>query len=266
MQWLRQLFARRRIYSDLSAEIQQHLDEKIETLIAEGMSRQDATRRAKREFGNVARIEERGREAWMWPLVEALCADTKFAIRQLCKNRGFAITAILTLALGIGATTAIFSLVNTVLLRPLPLPEQDRLMWLSQQDHSLPGVVPESLSYPDYFDWRAQNHTFSGMASYNGGGVTLESEGEAQRLDAQEVSANFFQVLGIAPMLGRDFRWEDDKPGNRTVMLSYSLWQSIFGSAKDIAGKTIRMDGHIYTVAGVMPKGFQFPLQGPARA
>jgi len=202
----------------------------------------------------------------MWPLAESLCADTKFAVRQLCKNRGFALTAILTLALGIGATTAIFSLVNTVLLQPLPFPEQDRLMWLSQRDHSLPGAVPESLSYPDYFDWRAQNRTFDGMASYIGGGVTLESEGEAQRLDAQVVSSNFFQVLGVAPMLGRDFRWEDEKPGNRTVMLSYSLWQSTFGSAKGIAGKTIRMDGHSYTIAGVMPKGFQFPLENPASA
>src|SRR5271154_4322434 len=266
MQWLRQLFARRRIYDDLSEEIQQHLAEKIEALIAGGMSREDATRRAKREFGNVTRIEERGREAWMWPLTESLCADTKFAVRQLCKNRGFAITAIVTLALGIGATTAIFSLVNTVLLRPLPFPEQDRLMWLSQQDHSLPGVVPESLSYPDYFDWRAQNHTFNGMASYNGGGVTLESEGETQRLEAQEVSANFFQVLGVAPILGKDFRWEGEKPGNRTVMLSYALWQSNFGSAKDIAGQTIRLDGRSYTVAGVMPKGFQFPLESPAPA
>src|SRR5271154_2620574 len=135
MQWLRQLFARRRIYDDLSEEIQQHLAEKIEALIAGGMSREDATRTAKREFGNVTRIEERGREAWMWPLAESLWADMKFSTRQLYKNYGFAITAILTLALGIGATSAIFSLVNAVLLRPLPFPQADRLVWLSQQDH-----------------------------------------------------------------------------------------------------------------------------------
>jgi predicted permease len=263
MKWLQQLFTRRKIFSDLSEEIQQHLDEKTEALMAEGMSREEAVRAAKREFGNVTRMQERGREAWMWPLAESLWADAKFAFRQLYKNLGFALTAILTLALGIGATTAIFSLVNAVLLRPLPFPEQNRLMWLAQQDHSLPGVAPEALSYPDYFDWRAQNRTFSGMASYTGGGVTLESDGETQRLDAQEVSSNFFQVLSAAPMLGRDFRWEDEKPGNRAVMLSYSLWQSHFGSAKDIAGKTIRMDGHSYTVAGVMPKGFQFPMENP---
>jgi putative ABC transport system permease protein len=192
--------------------------------------------------------------------------DLRFAIRQLRKNYGFALTTILTLALGIGATTAIFSLVNAVLLRPLPFPEQDRLMWLHQQDHSLPGVVPEALSYPTYFDWRAQNHTFSGIASYHSGPITLEMAGEAQHLDGQTVSANFFQVLGIVPMLGRDFRWDDEKPGNRAVMLSYSLWQSAFGAEKDIAGTTIRLGDHNYIVAGVMPKGFQFPLDGPPSA
>ena len=143
----------------------------------------------------------------MWPLAESLYADFKLAIRQLVKNPGFALAAILTLALGIGASTAIFSLVNSVLLRPLPFPGQDRLVWLNQQDHSLPGTVAEALSYPDYFDWRAQNHTLAGMASYTEGGVTLELKGESQRLDALVVSSNLFQVLEITPMLGRDFRW-----------------------------------------------------------
>ena len=192
--------------------------------------------------------------------------DLRFAIRQLRKNSGFALTTILTLALGIGATTAIFSLVNAVLLRPLPFPEQDRLMWLHQQDHSVPGIMPEALSYPDYFDWRAQNHTFSGIASYHSQGVTLETTGEALHLDAQTVSANLFQVLGVAPMLGRDLRGDDEKPGNHSVMLSYSLWQSPFGSGKDIAGATIRLGDDNYVVAGVMPKSFQFPLEGPAPA
>lgn len=266
MKWLKPLFARRRMYSDLSEEIEQHLAEKTELLMAEGMSREEAAYAAKREFGNLTRIEEQGREAWMWPLAESLYADFKLAIRQLVKNPGFALAAILTLALGIGASTAIFSLVNSVLLRPLPFPGQDRLVWLNQQDHSLPGTVAEALSYPDYFDWRAQNHTLAGMASYTEGGVTLELKGESQRLDALVVSSNLFQVLGITPMLGRDFRWEDEKPDHRTVMLSYALWQSAFGSAKDIGGTTIRMDGHSYTVAGVMPMNFQFPIENPAPA
>jgi predicted permease len=266
MKWLTQLLNRRKIYDDLSQEIEQHLAEKTEALMAAGMSRDEARRRAKREFGNVTRIEERGRETWIWPLTESLWADAKFAFRQLVKNPGFSLTAMVTLALGIGATTAIFSLVNTVLLRPLPFPEPDRLMWLSQQDHGLPGVAAEALSYPDYFDWRAQNRTFSGIASYNGAGVTLEANGESERLEAQVVSSNFFEVLGAAPALGRDFRWEEERAGSRAVMLSYALWQSRFGGANEILGKPIHLEGESYTVAGVMPRGFQFPIAGPAPA
>jgi predicted permease len=202
----------------------------------------------------------------MYPQVESFWADVKYALRQLRNNPGFAVTAIVILASGIGATTAVFSLVSAVLLNPLPFPEPSRLMWISQQDHSLPGVATESLSYPDYFDWRTQNHTFSGLASYVGGGVTLQTKAESRRLDSQTVSSNFFEVLAAAPMLGRNFGPDDEKPGNRVVMLSYSLWRSEFGSARDVIGAPISMDGHSYTVAGVMPDGFQFPLGNPAPA
>ena len=187
----------------------------------------------------------------------------RYALRQLRKNPGFAFTAVLTLAIGIGATTAIFSLVYAVLLRPLPFPQPDRLVWLTQQDHSLPGVAAESLSYPDYFDWRAQNHTLEGMASFRGTSVSLEKNGESQLLDAQTVSSNFFQVLGVSPLLGSNFRWQDEKSGNRAVMLSYALWQSTFNSEKDISGRSIRLGGYSYTVAGVMPRSFQFSLDTP---
>jgi putative ABC transport system permease protein len=112
----------------------------------------------------------------------------RYALRRLQKNPGFTLTAVLTLTIGIGATTAIFSLVDAVLLRPLPLPQSDRLIWLSQQDHSLPGTASEALSYPDYFDWRARNHSFRALASFTGGGVTFLQNGESQRLDAQVVS------------------------------------------------------------------------------
>jgi predicted permease len=188
----------------------------------------------------------------------------RYALRQLRKNPGFTLTAVLTLALGIGATTAIFSLIYTVLLRPLPFPQPDRLVSLAQQDHSLPGMASESLSYPDYFDWRAQNHTFSDIASFKHGNVTFFGNGETQHLESMIVSANFFRVLGVEPMLGRDFRWEEEKPGSRAVMLSYGLWQSAFGSAKDIAGKSVRLGDYEYTVAGVMPKDFTFPFESTA--
>jgi len=171
---------------------------------------------------------------------------------------------VLILAIGIGATTAIFSLVNTVLLRPLPFPQPDRLVWVSQQDHSLPGTASEALSYPDYFDWRAQNHTLEGLASYMGSTATMQLKGVSQRLDIQTVSSNFFAVLGVAPMLGRDFRWDEEKAGNRAVILSYEFWQQQFGASDQIVRKSIVMNGNSYAVAGVMPRGFRFPLEDPA--
>jgi len=188
----------------------------------------------------------------------------RFGVRQLRKSPMFALTTILTLALGIGATTAIFSLVYAVMLKPLPFPEQDRLVWLSQEDHSSGAAIPESLSYPTYFDWRAQNHTLSGIASFAGSGITLTGAGEAQHLNSAAISSNFFQVLGAAPMLGRDFRWEEEKPGHRAVMLSYALWQSRFGADSKIVGQLVTLDGLQYTVAGVMPKDFNFPIQRPS--
>lgn len=264
--WFQQLRKRRAIYDDLEEEIRQHLAEEAEALMADGMSREEAEYAARRKFGNVTRIEERSREPWMYPFLEGLWGDAIFALRQLRKNPGYASTAIVTLALGIGATTAVFSLVNAVLLRPLPFPAPDRLMWITQQDHSLPGQAAESLSYPDYFDWRAQNHTFSGIASYIGSAAILETRGVARRLDSQTVSSNFIDVLGVAPILGRGFGKEEEAPGNRAVMLSYGLWQSEFGSAADIAGASVKLDGHNYTVAGVMPRGFEFPVGNPAPA
>jgi putative ABC transport system permease protein len=190
-----------------------------------------------------------------------LLNDGRFGVRQLRKNPMFALTTILTLALGIGATTAIFSLVYAVMLKPLPFPESDRLVWLSQEDHSTGAVIPESLSYPDYFDWRAQNRTLTGIASFTNANVTLTGMGEAQHLNGQAVSSNFFQVLGAAPMLGRDFLWEEEKPGHRAVMLSYSLWESRFGTNRQVVGQPIMLNGQQYTVVGVMPKNFNFPIQ-----
>jgi putative ABC transport system permease protein len=196
--------------------------------------------------------------------MQRLLHDLRFAFRQLRKSPGFAITTILTLALGIGATTAIFSLVNAVLLRPLPLPQQDRLVWLDELDRPPQGAaVPGHLSYPNFLDWRKQQHSFSGLASYRDNGVTLSGVGDAQQLTSQVVSADFFHVLGAHPMLGRDFLKEDEKPDTHIAMLSHQLWQSTFGGARDIVGRAITLDGQIYTVAGVMPPNFAFPIQNP---
>jgi putative ABC transport system permease protein len=197
-------------------------------------------------------------------LMQRLLQDLRFAIRQLRKSPGFGITTIVTLALGIGATTSIFSLVNAVLLRPLPFPEQDRLVSLENLDVPSQGAaVPEHLSYPDFIDWRKQQHSFSGMASHRDNGATLSGAGDAQQLTSQVVSSDFFRVLGAHPMLGRDFSKEDEQPDTHVVMLSHQLWQSTFGGARDIVGRPITLDGQSYTVAGVMPPNFSFPIQNP---
>jgi predicted permease len=184
----------------------------------------------------------------------------RFGFRQLRKSPSFAIAAVLTLALGIGATTAIFSLVNAVLLKPLPFPEANRLISIAQEDHESGAAAREALSYPDYFDWRARNRTLSGVASYRNSTATLTGEGEAQQLNGLVVSSNFFTVLGVSPMLGRELRQDEERAGNRAVLLSYGLWQSRFGAEASVVGRRIVLDGEPYTVAGVMPRGFQFPL------
>ena len=162
--------------------------------------------------------------------------DLRIAARQFRKTPGFAIATMATLALGIGASTAIFSLVDGVMLRPLPFPQSSRLLWLQQVDTSA-GLTArgepagEHLSYPDYVDWRAQTRSFSGLASYHRASMTLTGAGDAQQLSGVVVSSNFFQVLGLHPALGRDFLPDEEKPGRRAVILSYALWQSTFGGS-----------------------------------
>ncbi len=199
--------------------------------------------------------------------MRALLQDFRFALRQFKKSPGFTLATILTIALGIGGTTAIFSLVNTVLLRPLPFSEPSRIMAVSSRDDRRPttnGNAGNALSYPDFFDWRSQNKSFSSLASSHDTDFTLTGVGEPKHLAGQVVSADFFRVLGVRPALGRDFTTDDEKPGARVVMLSHSLWESEFGSASDIVGRTVTLDNKSYTVVGVMPKGFEFPIQNPA--
>jgi putative ABC transport system permease protein len=194
--------------------------------------------------------------------MQNLWQDVRFSVRQLRKSPAFAITTVVTLALGIGATAAIFSLVNAVVLRPLAFPEPDRLLWLTRANHE-PGVPPDAMeepSYPDFFDWRRQNHSFTGMACYRNSSATLTGSGPAQHLNSAMVSSEFFRVLGVAPILGRDLRIDDEKAGVHVAMLSYQFWQSTFGGARDIAGRVITLDAHRYTIAGVMPSGFSFPI------
>ncbi len=195
--------------------------------------------------------------------MRGLLLDFRFALRQFKKSPGFASTTILTIALGIGGTTAIFSLVYAVLLRPLPFPEPERLMAVGARNDRNPIASLNAVSYPDFFDWRSQNKSFSGLASFHDNDFTLTGVGEPRHLTGHVVSAGFFRVLGVSPALGRGFNIDDEKLGTHVVVLSHALWESAFGSSAGIIGHSVTLDNKSYTVVGVMPKGFEFLIQNP---
>lgn len=200
----------------------------------------------------------------MWSFIR----DIQFSIRQLRRSPGFALITILTLGLGIGATTAIFSLVNTVVLRPLPFPNANRIVDLSPGRQETPSgpVFAGNFSYPDFFDYRSLNHSFEAMASYHDTDMTLTGRGDPLHVTGEVVAADFFRVLRVSPVLGRDFTPADEKPHANVVILSHELWQSMFGSRQDVVGEEATLSGISYTIIGVMPKGFMFPIGDPAPA
>jgi predicted permease len=249
MKRLKQLFSRHRLYSDLSDEIQEHLHEKIEDLVADGMSREEATAAARREFGNVAMVEGDSREVWQWPSIESFLADVRFGARTLRKSPGFAAIAVLTLALGIGANTAIFSLVNGILLVSLPYPDAERLV-------SVTGAYPQGALVA----MREQVRTMDVAAYAEGHDLNLTGHGEPLRLTGTLVSAELFPVLGARPELGRTFERGEDIPGQDSyAILSHALWLQRFGSDATIIGRSIELDGVSRQVIGVMPADFRFP-------
>src|SRR6187399_3176568 len=199
-----------------------------------------------------------------------MITDIRYGFRQLFKHPGFTIIAILTLALGIGANTAIFSVVNAVLLKPLPFPAPEELVAIGTIDLSETASPPSlySLGFPDFADLREQNRSFSSMAVYRDRVVALVDEKGAQSVRGEKVSGEFFDVLGIKPILGRGFTRADEQagggPGGLKVVLSYGFWQRHFNHADNVIGRVLMLDGRPHTVIGVMPQGFQFPIQTEA--
>ncbi|MEY2482107.1 MAG: hypothetical protein QOK24_635 [Verrucomicrobiota bacterium] len=196
-----------------------------------------------------------------------MLTDIRYGFRQLVKHPAFTIIAVLTLALGIGANTAIFSVVNAVLLKPLPFPEPNELVAVGGVDLNETASPPKlsSMCYPDFFDFRDQNQSFSTIAVYRDRSLALVDEKEAQSVRGQKVSGEFFDVLGIRPTLGRAFIRADEQPGGGPggfkVVLGYAFWQSHFNRAEDVIGRVLMLDGRPHTVIGIMPQGFQFPIQ-----
>ena len=185
--------------------------------------------------------------------------DLRYAFRMFRKSPGFTAVAIVTLALGIGANTAIFSVVNGVLLRPLPFPQPDRIMAIWQNDLA-DGVVKNTVSMPNFLDWHDQNGVFEAMATYQFGAVTIAGPSSPVRLRTATVSDGFFDVMSVAPAIGRAFRPDDHRPGAApALILSRGAWQASFGSDPSIVGREVRLDGESATVVGVMPAGFTFP-------
>lgn len=194
--------------------------------------------------------------------METLWQDIRYGVRMLLKAPSFSIVATIALALGIGANTAIFSVVNAVLLRPLPFPKSEDLMMVWETD-TVRGQQRGTASYPNFFDWREQNQVFDRIAAYYSSGHVMTGRGESTQLQGAVVSADLFPLLGMTPMLGRVFRGDEDKPGEsgRVVLLSQQLFQQRFNSDPNTVGQSITLDGKSYTVIGVMPRQFQFPIQ-----
>jgi len=260
MNLIRRILDRKRLHQDLSDEIEQHLQEKVDDLVENGLSREEALHAARREFGNVLLTEERGREGWRWTAVEDFFSDIRFAFRQLRKSPAFALAGVLTLALGIGANTAVFSVVNAVILRPLSYPQPDRLVSVRSRD--MRGTPhPTNLSYPTFFDFRENNRVFDHIVSYRDDEFSLTGIGEAIHVRGYIVSWDLFPMLGVQPALGRGFLPFEENAGERPVILSHDLWKGRFAADPGVIGTAVRIDSRPHTVIGVAPPGFTFPVQ-----
>jgi predicted permease len=240
-------------------ELETYLQIETDENIARGMTAQEARYAAHRKLGNTTMIREQIYRMNSLGMPEIIWQDLKYAARVLRKSPGFAFFAVTVLALGIAANTAIFSIADAVLLRPLPYRDPDRLVmvWENGSSYGFPQDTPAP---GNFSDWKARNHVFTDVAGYSWDDLNLTGDGNPEQLTADEVSANLFSVLGVCPTFGRDFRPEDNTPGGaRVAILSHSLWLRRFGASAGIVGEQVRLNGEMYTVIGVMPQGFLYP-------
>jgi len=250
------MFGRKRKLDDFGAEIDTHLQLEYERQRELGLSEEEARAAARRAFGNVMQAKERFYESHRWLWLDHFWQDLSYSARTLRKSPGCTVIAILTLAIGIGANTALFSVVNGVLLNPLPYPQPDPLVALYSRANEFNKY---SISYPNFLDWSRQNHSFSSLAAFRGETFTLTGIGEPERLDANMVSATFFPLLGVNPIIGRNFEEKEDQLGAaRVALITEGLWKRKFGAASDIVGKSIRLDENLYIIAGVIPATFYY--------
>jgi predicted permease len=264
---IRATFGKARSESYLHAELFAHLAALADENMRRGMPREEALQAARREFGGLEQCKELYRERRGLPLLETLFQDMRYGLRMLKKSPGFTSAAVFTLALGIGANTAVFSIVDTVLLRPMPYSRPDQLYIVSETLPHLGGDEEVGVSAAEYFDYRDYNRSFSQVAAYETQGFNLTDEGTPLRVQAAALSASAFPLLGVQPILGQVFSGADERFGaGSVVVLSHSLWERHFGGDPRIVGKSIKLDEKLYTVVAVMPASFQFPSDGAPRA
>ena len=249
-------------YNDLAVSIEEHIEERTEELMDEGLPREEAARRARREFGNVKQVTERSREAWQWRRIEQLLMDCKLTLRRLAKAPGFTVTVLLTLAIGIGANTAVFGVINSVVLRPLPYPESDRLIalrldapgaaGLASFKSGLPLSASMDLTFSDH------NRTFASMGVWFPATANVTGLAEPEEVHALQISDGVLKTLQVPPVAGRWFNISDQEPrGAKAVMLSYGYWERRFGGDRSVIGRTIQVDSQPRIIVGIMPRGFR---------
>ena len=258
---LRALFRRKWVEMELDDELRFHLERQVEKYAESGLSREEAQRRARVEFGGVELAKEECRDARGVSFIETVLQDLRYGVRTLGRNPGFTAVAILTLALGIGANTAVFTVVNGVLLRPMPFPEPERLVLVSLTPRGGPFGWQPGVSDRDYLAFREQDQVFERISSFTSRATAnLTGAGDPVQIPAAYVTADFFATLRANPAIGRGFLTEEDEPGrDNVVVISNELWKERFGGDPEILGKTVKLDGISRMVVGVMPSGFAFP-------
>ena len=253
----RALFRRNAVENELEEELRFHFDRQVEKYLRSGMTEEEAKRRARLAFGGHEQVKEDCRETRGTGFIELTLQDAKYAFRQLWANPTFALVMIVTLALSIGANSAIFSVINGVLLKRLPYSEPERLVRIFLSSREYPKFP---LNPWDFLDFRARNHSFDSIAAFSRGDVQLSGDGEPVRLNGFAITSGYFRVLGLHPELGREFDFQAEVPGNGLqVILSDRMWRTRFGADPEIVGRKITMNMQPFTVIGVMPAGTEHP-------
>jgi hypothetical protein len=265
MNWLREMARRLRMLvrrhefdADLAEEMRLHMELRQQEQREAGMTAEDAHAAARRQFGNATYLREESRLAWGWAWFEHMAQDVRYGARMLRKAPGVSLIAILTIALGVGATTAIFSVVDATLLHPLPYPHAEQLVSI---EDDLPGVGAQDvgMSVPELHDFQ-HSGIFEYVSTIGGGDVNLTGASQPARISFLNVNPTYLALLGVKPQLGRSFNPEDQTPGfTLEAVMSDSLWRSAFAGDPGILGKSLRLDNDLYTVIGVMPAGFHDP-------